>query len=153
MKYTKQLTLILLSMSCSIFADSSNGLAPEVTDLNAKDVSYTLEKKIPYLEKAYATVYGSYAALSGGDIAEALGDLTGKPVLSIRVNHTLSEENGIRSGFPWESLLQHYDSGQLLACGWCGSDDEGDTHASWQGSRSTSLPMEIQSAQAGKIPC
>ncbi|WDE99138.1 serine hydrolase [Lentisphaera profundi] len=38
--------------SCiTLFAD--NGLAPEVTDLNAKDISYTLEKKIPYLEKAF----------------------------------------------------------------------------------------------------
>ena len=54
MKYTKQLTSFLLCVSTSIFAnDASNGLAPEVTDLNAKDVSYTLEKKIPYLEQAY----------------------------------------------------------------------------------------------------
>ena len=36
-----------------LHADNSNGLAPEVTDLNAKDISYTLEKKIPYLKKAF----------------------------------------------------------------------------------------------------
>ncbi|MBF0196190.1 MAG: serine hydrolase [Planctomycetes bacterium] len=31
----------------------SNGLAPEVVDLNAKDVSYALEHKLPYLEEPY----------------------------------------------------------------------------------------------------
>ncbi len=34
-------------------AQSSNGLAPEVTDLNAKDVSYEREKHLPYLEKPF----------------------------------------------------------------------------------------------------
>lgn len=32
---------------------ADNGLAPEVTDLNARDISYTLEKKLPYLEKPF----------------------------------------------------------------------------------------------------
>jgi len=32
----------------------SNGLAPEVTDLNAEDVSYQLEHKLPYLENYFA---------------------------------------------------------------------------------------------------
>ena len=54
MKYAKQLIYLFLSSSASILAsDPSNGLAPEVTDLNAVDISYTLEKKIPYLEQAY----------------------------------------------------------------------------------------------------
>ena len=34
-------------------AQSDNGLAPEVTDLNAKDVSYEREKHLPYLEKPF----------------------------------------------------------------------------------------------------
>jgi CubicO group peptidase (beta-lactamase class C family) len=33
--------------------DQSNGLAPEITDLNAKDVSYRAEKKIPDLKTPY----------------------------------------------------------------------------------------------------
>ena len=39
---------------CSnLLADPNNGLAPEVTDLNAKDVSYQLEQELPDLEKPY----------------------------------------------------------------------------------------------------
>jgi CubicO group peptidase (beta-lactamase class C family) len=34
-------------------ADEANGLAPEVTDLNAEDVSYALEAKLPDLKKAF----------------------------------------------------------------------------------------------------
>lgn len=34
----------------------SNGLAPEATDLNAKDASFTLEKGMPYLKKPYISV-------------------------------------------------------------------------------------------------
>jgi CubicO group peptidase (beta-lactamase class C family) len=45
-------TLLIATFSINAF-QASNGLAPEVTDLNAKDISYTLEKKIPYLEKAF----------------------------------------------------------------------------------------------------
>ncbi len=71
---------------------------------------------VSYLEKAYAKIYGSYAALSGGDISEALGDLTGRPVLSIRVDH---EPKGL-----WQTLVAHHAAGQLMACGWCGSDED-----------------------------
>ena len=34
-------------------AKESNGLAPEITDLNAADISYALEQKIPDLERPY----------------------------------------------------------------------------------------------------
>ena len=51
-KFKFLLTLLLLSCPCAV-AEESNGLAPEVTDLNAKDVSFSLEKNIPYLEKAF----------------------------------------------------------------------------------------------------
>lgn len=37
-------------------ATEANGLAPEVTDLNAEDVSYAAEKNIPDLEKAYMSI-------------------------------------------------------------------------------------------------
>ncbi len=46
---------LVLFASCAM-AEVSNGLAPEVTDLNARDVSYALEKKIPYLEEPYISV-------------------------------------------------------------------------------------------------
>ncbi|MBL7219180.1 MAG: serine hydrolase, partial [Phycisphaerae bacterium] len=39
--------------SFSPIAAENNGLAPEVTDLNAADVSYAKEKLIKYLDKPY----------------------------------------------------------------------------------------------------
>ena len=53
----KSLTLLLpLILTFPLAsAQPSNGLAPEVTDLNAEDVSYQLEWKLPYLEKPFFT--------------------------------------------------------------------------------------------------
>lgn len=42
-----------LLLDCNLSAQESNGLAPEVTALNSKDVSYQLESKLPDLEKPY----------------------------------------------------------------------------------------------------
>jgi CubicO group peptidase (beta-lactamase class C family) len=53
MKYFTKLLIACSFVSLPLMADNSNGLAPEITDLNSKDVSYDLEKKIPYLEKAF----------------------------------------------------------------------------------------------------
>jgi len=43
----------LLVLTTPLVAQESNGLAPEVTDLNAADVSYQLEHQLPYLDKPY----------------------------------------------------------------------------------------------------
>jgi CubicO group peptidase (beta-lactamase class C family) len=57
--FRKQLTRSIagISLICAVAslpaAENSNGLAPEVTDLNAADVSYQLEQKLPYLEKPF----------------------------------------------------------------------------------------------------
>ncbi|MFT5470169.1 MAG: CubicO group peptidase (beta-lactamase class C family) [Verrucomicrobiales bacterium] len=51
MKSTTLLFLILLTAA----AAESDGLAPEITDLNAKDVSYQAEQAIPDLEEPYIT--------------------------------------------------------------------------------------------------
>ncbi len=63
MKITSFILLIVLSITSPLFAatgvDTSSiaapdtGLAPEVTDLNAADVSYAKEAEIKYLEKPY----------------------------------------------------------------------------------------------------
>ena len=42
----------LLALPCTLMAQN-DGTAPEVIDLNAKDVSMQWEKNIPYLDKAY----------------------------------------------------------------------------------------------------
>lgn len=56
MKSIVLLPVILFGMSIAAVAETaapSNGLAPEVTDLNAADVSYQLEAKLPDLKKAF----------------------------------------------------------------------------------------------------
>ena len=52
---TRATTAALLTslFSFSVIAAENNGLAPEVTDLNAEDVSYGKEKLIKYLDKPY----------------------------------------------------------------------------------------------------
>ena len=42
-------------IACTLIAKDT-GLAPEVTDLNAKDASIQLEGKLPYLESAYVSL-------------------------------------------------------------------------------------------------
>eukprot|EP00899_Mesostigma_viride_P008719 jgi/Mesvir1/17849/Mv12933-RA.1 len=41
----------------------------------------------PLLEKAYAKAHGSYRAIVGGEVAEALLDLTGAPVFTVEMDH------------------------------------------------------------------
>ncbi len=46
-------SVCLLLLTTPLIAQESNGLAPEVTDLNAADVSYALEAKLPDLKKPF----------------------------------------------------------------------------------------------------
>lgn len=61
-----------------------------------------------YLEKACAKAYGSYSALIGGHIDEALMDLTGLAV----------EEINLSRGINLPAIAQHWEKGDLLACAW-----------------------------------
>jgi CubicO group peptidase (beta-lactamase class C family) len=47
--------IVLVFQWCN--ASSETGLAPEITDLNAEDVSYQLEWKLPYLKEPYLSVH------------------------------------------------------------------------------------------------
>lgn len=49
----KTITLLIAVITSSANAQQSNGLAPEVTDLNSADVSYALESKIPDLKHPF----------------------------------------------------------------------------------------------------
>jgi len=58
MKITKHITPLCLLLLALCYCDgpmalANDGTAPEVTDLNAKDVSMEWEKSIPYLKEAY----------------------------------------------------------------------------------------------------
>jgi hypothetical protein len=77
----------------------------------------------PLLEKAYAKIYGSYGAINGGDIAEALRDLTGSPVISHRIDHGEGEKL-VKSGAMWTEMESRIRHGHLMACGWCGNEKE-----------------------------
>jgi len=46
-------TLPLLAIVAPASSQQSNGLAPEVTDLNSEDVSYVLEAKLPDLKAPF----------------------------------------------------------------------------------------------------
>ena len=48
--------LLLFIPLLAVRAETENGLAPEVTDLNAQDVSYEKEKGLPYLKKPFISL-------------------------------------------------------------------------------------------------
>jgi len=67
------------------------------------------------LEKAYAKLYGSYAAICGGNVSEALRDLTGDPVRDFNlVDRTVKKL--VQSGAMLDQMCRSLDSGALLGC-------------------------------------
>jgi len=72
----------------------------------------------PLLEKAYAKAHGSYRAISGGEIAEALLDLTGCPTESIDF-----DEPGFDPQELWERLLDFKAKGFPMGCASAGNPE------------------------------
>lgn len=70
---------------------------------------------VQIVEKAYAKLHGSYASLSGGNTAEALHDLTGRPVFDFNLE-TPDIRAEIRDGHFWSELCQHLRARNLVAC-------------------------------------
>ncbi len=60
---------------------------PESRRADSSDLAYSKCRRnqlwVPFLEKAYAKIHGSYQAISGGHVAEAFLDLTGAPTLQV----------------------------------------------------------------------
>ncbi|CAE8708106.1 unnamed protein product, partial [Polarella glacialis] len=66
----------------------------------------------PILEKAYAKAYGSYKAISGGQVAEALHHLTGCPTETIDLDAKNFDPRAL-----WANLLEFRAQGFPMGCG------------------------------------
>eukprot|EP00931_Biecheleriopsis_adriatica_P107481 TRINITY_DN81823_c0_g1_i1.p1 TRINITY_DN81823_c0_g1~~TRINITY_DN81823_c0_g1_i1.p1 ORF type:complete len:950 (-),score=132.17 TRINITY_DN81823_c0_g1_i1:47-2896(-) len=73
---------------------------------------------VPLIEKAYAKSHGSYKAISGGHVAEALHDLTGAPVETLDF-----DAPGFDPDKLWEQLLSFRRSGFPMGCGTVGNPE------------------------------
>ncbi|SPQ95524.1 Calpain catalytic domain-containing protein [Plasmodiophora brassicae] len=79
---------------------------------------------VSLVEKAYAKLYGSYRAISGGNVSEALVDLTGTPVHDYSLDATDFKEKQF-----WAHLLDVCARDRLVGCAMCrppSADDDDD---------------------------
>ena len=85
------------------------------------------EMWMPLLEKAYAKLYGSFSAISGGNVSEAMRDLTGCACLdySLTSPDTMA---ALKDGTLWQSLLDRsMGGGALIACAFVRGDASDDS--------------------------
>eukprot|EP00753_Platysulcus_tardus_P008548 PLAT16095.1.p1 GENE.PLAT16095.1~~PLAT16095.1.p1 ORF type:complete len:894 (-),score=525.29 PLAT16095.1:252-2933(-) len=73
------------------------------------------ETWVVFLEKAYAKLHGTYEALNGGSVAEALVDLTGGASEKIVLTEDYVKEM-IKDGRLWDKLKRYMGWGYLLGC-------------------------------------
>lgn len=67
------------------------------------------------VEKAFAKLHGSYQSLAGGNTAEALHDLTGRPVFDYNLEAP-DVRADIRNGCLWSEVREHVLSQSMVAC-------------------------------------
>lgn len=98
--------------SSSLSVGSSSILNRRVT---TSDLAYSKAKQnqlwVPFLEKAYAKMHGSYKAISGGHVEEAFLDLTGAPTLVYNFDH---HDFNARSF--WSDLMQFRSKRLPMGC-------------------------------------
>ena len=72
----------------------------------------------------YHQLYGSYAAITGGNVSEALHDLTGFACLDYNVTSPATAKEIEEGGF-WTNLhARARDGSALIACAWCVPPEE-----------------------------
>jgi hypothetical protein len=107
------------------YKTTNRGSALELLDRPAEsqDLAYSKARRnqlwVPFLEKAYAKIHGSYSAISGGHIAEAFLDLTGAPTLQIQWHQNGAQHNSniIEPRTLWSKLLQWRTKRLPMGCG------------------------------------
>ena len=111
LKLSKLLTFVAFTFLTSNLA-ANNGLAPEVTDLNAEDISFQKEKEIPYLEKPFITT--SPKALNGQLKVGKLGIDGGKEELVLKYVRELAKKSEDPKSGKTDSLLIAYKNKLLF---------------------------------------
>ena len=79
---------------------------------------------VPLMEKAYAKLHGSYENLNGGQLSEAMVDLTGgvSQKFYMRAPEVVEE---IEAGQFWKDLKKYHQQGYLLGCANTVKDENG----------------------------
>ena len=111
LKLSKLLTLVAFTFLTSNLA-ANNGLAPEVTDLNAEDISFQKEKEIPYLEKPFIST--SPRAMNDQLKVGKLGIDGGKEELVLKYVRELAKKTKDPKSGKTDSLLIAYKNKLLL---------------------------------------
>ena len=111
LKLWNLLTVVAFTFLSSNLA-ANNGLAPEVTDLNAEDISFQKEKEIPYLEKPFIST--SPRALNDQLKAGKLGIDGGKEEVVLKYVRELAKKSDDPKSGKTDSLLIAYKNKLLF---------------------------------------
>ena len=111
LKLWNLLTFVAFTFLTSNLA-ANNGLAPEVTDLNAEDISFQKEKEIPYLEKPFIST--SPRAMNDQLKVGKLGIDGGKEELVLKYVRELAKKTKDPKSGKTDSLLIAYKNKLLL---------------------------------------
>ena len=111
LKLWNLLTFIAFTFLPSNLA-ANNGLAPEVTDLNAEDISFQKEKEIPYLEKPFIST--SPKVMNDQLKVGKLGIDGGKEEVVLKYVHELAKKSEDPKSGKTDSLLIAYKNKLLL---------------------------------------
>ena len=105
MQHINLIIVFLLTLQLS-YSQDSGGLAPEITDLNAADISFAAEKNIPDLE-------GPYISTSPADLGDGInvGSLGDRPEILTFANQIAAGEHGeIDSFLLWHDAQLVFES-------------------------------------------